>query len=508
MTKKEIGRTRSRLVCLTCAMAAVALPDIAFAQSVPPVGTEKDAAGGPLGSQTQPGVRPPKSQGRAAVAAPGGQPGTPRLPQAIRWTEDWSAPPASNASLLDKIKHIPLGSDLSYLTLGGEIRTYYTAWDHQNAGLRANDANDPLQLRLRLLADLHVGPYVRAFVELGDNREFGARLITPPNRGPLDIEQAFVDLTVPLGDGKLTVRPGRFEMPLGNGKLVTIRDGVNQRVLQQGVRATYILPGKISVDTFAVRPVQIYGRIFNNGPAHDQTFNGVYVSTPKGPAGVGIDAYWFRLNRGTALNAQGVAKESRNSWGARAWKRTRTVDFDLEGTYQSGTFGAKKISAWAVMLDTGYSFLAVAMAPRLGIKANIFSGDGDRSDGTVGTFVAPFPRYQMLNAGVLFNYSNMMNINPSLTLKPAKTITLVSGAQFYWRNREDDGVYIGPVGASFAPYAGSKFTGAAMEVDVSWQATKNLQFGLQDSYFMPSRSLSTRGGAYGNYFGLYSSVRF
>ncbi len=508
MNKQMVGRPSTRLMRLAWMVAATASAGVATAQSVPPAGTEKEAAGGPMGSQTQPGVRPPRSQPRAGVATPGGQPGTPRLPQAIRWTEDWSQPFGPNASPLEKIKHIPLGSDPVYLTLGGEMRAYYTAWDHQNAGLRANDGNDPLQLRLRLLADLHLGSHVRAFVEVGDNREFGANLVTPPNRGSLDIEQAFVDLSLPLGDGKITVRPGRFEMPLGNGKLVTIRDGVNQRVLQQGIRATYILSGKISVDTFAVRPVQINEGVFNNGPAHSQTFNGVYVSTPKGPLGLGLDAYWFRLNRDTALNAQGVAKESRNSWGGRLWARGRTLDLDLEGTYQSGSFGAKDIRAWALMLDAGYSFPTIALSPRLGVKANVFSGDGNTSNGTLGTFVAPFPRYQMLNSGVLFNYSNMMNINPTLTLKPAKSITVVTGTQLYWRNTTEDGVYIGPAGASFAPYAGSRFTGVAMEIDASWQAAKNLQFGLQNSYFMPSRSLAVHGGKYGNYFGVYSSVRF
>ena len=481
---------------------------VALAQSVPPASTEDESAGGPMGSQAQPGVRPPRSQPRAAVAVPGGQTGTPNLPQAIRWTEDWSQPVSKDAPLIDRIKHIPIGSDDIYLSLGGEARAYYTAWDHQNAGRTANDANDPVQRRLRLLADLHMGPHVRAFVELGDNREYGSSLVTPPNRGPFDVEQAFLDVTVPLGKaGKLTLRPGRFEMPLGNGKLVTLRDGVNQRVLYQGLRATYALPGKISVDTFAVRPVNIKDGEFNNAPNHTQSFHGVYVSAPHVVAGFGVDGYWFQVKRDTALNAQGRASENRSSWGARLWQRTATWDLDVEGTYQSGRFGTKDISAWAMMMDGGYTFPKVALQPRLGLRANVFSGDGNAGNDTLGTFVAPAPRYQMLNAGALFNYSNLMNLNPTLTLKPARSVTIVTGAQLYWRHRIADGAYVGPAGASFAS-ASARRIGTAMEIDISWQATKRLQFGVANSYFMPSKSLESVGGKYGNYFGAYTSLRF
>ncbi|MET0364818.1 MAG: alginate export family protein, partial [Sphingobium sp.] len=179
---------------------------------------------------------PAVAQNRAVEVLPGGQTGPQGVPQANRWTENWSAQPADDAPLLDKIRHIPIGDGGTYVSIGGEARAYYTDWRHSTLGLRAGDDNDPLALRLRLLADLHVGDNLRAYVELGDNREFGEQFASVNNRDKLDIYQAFVDVTVPLGKaGKVTVRPGRFEMTLGNAKLVGLREGLNMRFTYQGV---------------------------------------------------------------------------------------------------------------------------------------------------------------------------------------------------------------------------------------------------------------------------------
>ena len=251
-----MSRRFSRLAGLACAAPlSLALASVASAQSVAPDDDAKDSSGGPQASASPPGIRPARSQPAPAEALPGGRKGPPGVPQALRWTEDWSKKPADDAPFLEKIRHISLDADDDvYLSIGGEARVYYTNWKHSTLGLRANDDNDPVQTRLRLVGDLHVGPYVRAYVELGDNREHGEQFATPPNEDRIDLYQAFMDVTVPLGDaGKLTFRPGRFEMPLGNGKLVGIREGLNMRLTYQGLRTTYILPGKLSVDAFALR---------------------------------------------------------------------------------------------------------------------------------------------------------------------------------------------------------------------------------------------------------------
>lgn len=500
-------RATTLLACGTALAASLAaLP--AVAQSVPPESAKTNEAG-TLSTQAPPGIRPPKSQARPAEAMPGGNPGPAGLPQNIRWTEDWSKKPEADAPLLEKIKHIPIAGDDVYLTLGGEARVYYTRWHHSSLGLKANDDNDPVQSRLRLLADLHVGPNLRAYLELGDNREFGEQFATPPNRDKLDVYQAFVDVTVPLGDaGKITVRPGRFEMPLGNGKLAGIREGLNMRFTYQGVRATYILPGKVSVDLFAVRPVQIDPGTFDDGPNHAQAFHGVYISAPNRIAGFGTDLYWYEFKRDRATLTAGTGRDDRNNWGARLWKRGPRWDIDLEATHQSGTFIDKDIDAYGVMFEGGYTFGQATMKPRLGLRLNYFSGDRDPDDGKMGTFVPAAARLPLISEAAFFSFSNLMDIYPSITVKPTPSITVMAGPDFLWRARKADGVYIGPSGSSFAPYASSRSIGTDLNLEASWQATDRLAFRLWETYFAASDSFQAHGGKNGNYFGLMANYRF
>ncbi|WP_334181220.1 alginate export family protein [Novosphingobium sp.] len=496
-------RALTLLACGTAALAA--LP--ALAQSVPPDSAKTDEAG-TLSTQAPPGIRPAKSQGRPAEAMPGGRPGPAGLPQNIRWTEDWSKKPEADAPLLEKIKHIPIAGDDVYLTLGGEARIYYTDWHRSSLGLRANDNNDPVQSRLRLLADLHVGENLRAYLELGDNREFGEQFATPPNRDKADIYQAFIDVTVPLGKaGKITFRPGRFEMPLGNGKLAGVREGLNMRFTYQGLRATYILPGKLSVDVFAVKPVQIKPGTFDDGPNHAQDFHGIYISAPNRIAGFGTDLYWYEMKRDRATLTAGVGKDDRNNWGGRLWKRGPHWDLDLEGTYQSGTFIDKDIRAYGAMFEGGYTFDA-PMKPRLGLRTNYFSGDKDLTDGKMGTFVPAAARLPLISEAAFFSFSNLMDIYPSVTVKPTPAITVMAGPDFLWRARKGDGVYIGPSGSSFAPYGSSRSIGTDLNLEASWQATDRLAFRLWETYFAASDSFQANGGKNGNYFGLMANYRF
>lgn len=500
---------RAGLLAATAALALVHVTP-ASAQSVAPDNDTKDAAGGPQSSAAPPGIRPAKSQGAPAEAIPGGRKGPPGVPQAIRWTEDWSKRPAADAPIMDRIRHIPLGdNDDVYLSLGGEARVYYTDWHHSALGLRANDSNNPVQSRLRLIGDLHLGPNLRAYLELGDNREYGESFATGPNRDKLDVYQAFVDVTVPLGNaGKITLRPGRFEMPLGNGKLAGVREGLNMRFTYQGVRATYILPGKISVDAFATRPVEIKPGTLDDGADSSKAFHGIYVSAPNRVAGFGTDVYWYEMTRDNATLREGAGADHRTNWGARLWKRNARFDFDLEGTLQRGTFADQDIRAWGVLFEAGYTWPGLPMKPRLGLRANAFSGDHDLTDGKAGTFVAAAPRLPLFSEAAFFNFSNLMDLYPSLTLKPLDNVTVMAGPDFLWRQSKADGVYIGPAGSSFAPYDGTRYVGTALNLEMSWQATRRLSFRLYETYFAPGSAFEEAGARKGNYFGVMSNYRF
>lgn len=493
-----------RKALLGLALLASASPAFAQANSAPPAG-----ANGPTVLPSLPDARPPTLPRVQLQALPGGASGPPNVLQGIRWTEDWRRPAKADAPILERLKHIPLGDGQTYLTLGGEARVYYTDWHHSLVGLRPNDDNSATQSRLRLLADLHVGENVRAYVELGDNREFGAEIVTPPNRDKVDIYQAFVDVRVPLGDaGAITLRPGRFEMPLGNGKLVGLRDGLNMHFTYQGVEATYILPGALVVQGFAVDPVHIKPGTFDDGPDHTASFRGIYASLPNRFRDINFDAYWYRYDRDTALLLTTRGEDHRDNWGLRVSRRDPVVDVDLEANHQSGSFAGRNIDAFAVLFEGGYTFTNQAWRPRLGLRANLFSGDTNPGDGKAGTFFPAAPRLPVITEAAFFNFANLMDLYPSLTVKPSKTTLITLGPDFLWRYTRRDGIYVGPVGAGFAAYDSSKAIGTNLNIEANWQVSRYILLKVLDTYFSASDSFADHGGRSANYAGAQVVLKF
>jgi hypothetical protein len=109
---------------------------------------------------------------------------------------------------------------------------------------------------------------------------------------------------------------------------------------------------------------------------------------------VSIDSYYLGLDRKTATFNRGTAQENRETLGARLWRppatKERDWDFDYEGVWQFGTFGADGIRAWTLASDTGYSFPSAPLRPRISVKADISSGDDPRHS-SLGTFNPIFP---------------------------------------------------------------------------------------------------------------------
>ncbi|MET0365494.1 MAG: hypothetical protein ABW169_12660, partial [Sphingobium sp.] len=82
------------------------------------------------------------------------------------------------------------------------------------------------------------------------------------------------------------------------------------------------------------------------------------------------------------------------------------------------------------------------------------------------------------------------------------------GPDFLWRHRRGDGVYIGPSGASFAPYASSRYIGTDLNLEAAWQVSKRLSLRLYETYFLAGDGFARQGGRDGNYLGVMSTFRF
>ncbi|MCR2572501.1 alginate export family protein, partial [Salmonella enterica] len=81
------------------------------------------------------------------------------------------------------------------------------------------------------------------------------------------------------------------------------------------------------------------------------------------------------------------------------------------------------IRAWTLATDTGLRWTELPLQPRLGLKADIASGDGNLHDGRLGTFNALFPKSAYFSEASLLAPANLMDVQPTLTLRLHDAVT-------------------------------------------------------------------------------------
>src|SRR6202171_4742426 len=119
-----------------------------------------------------------------------------------RYDEDWSflRDPSKRTDFFDPIKWIPLRKKGSwFLTLGGELRERFQDIRNSEVGFTTPPNDRHGSHRTCLIADTPLGPHFRTFVELVNGEIIGAITNPPPaEQDPLDLQQAFADLILPV----------------------------------------------------------------------------------------------------------------------------------------------------------------------------------------------------------------------------------------------------------------------------------------------------------------------
>ena len=133
-------------------------------------------------------------------------------------------------------------------------------------------------------------------------------------------------------------------------------------------------------------------------------------------AALGLDLYWLALRRDDAEYDQGTHNERRRSIGTRIWGAPGAWDYNFELVYQWGSFGPGDVEAWTAASDTGYTIAALPTQPRLGLRANVTSGDRDPLDSDLETFNPLFPRGSYFGEASLIGPQNHMDLHPALEL--------------------------------------------------------------------------------------------
>ena len=438
--------------------------------------------------------------------------------QPLRYDEDWSflRNPARRRDFFDPVKYIPLntGGD-SYLSLGGEARERYEYYRNVNFGKGPQDPNGYFLQRYSLHLDAHFGAGARLFTQLDSShikgRTGGPR---PPDRDDLDWQQFFLDGKIALSrTNRLTLRFGRQEMVFGSGRLVNAGEGNNVRTRFDGARLWHQSPAW-RIDAFVTRPTNIRPAAFDDNADHTRLFWGVYATGPLLfiPGGK-MDLYYLDLDSRSETYVQGTASEIRRSVGTRLFgqqdAKKNGGDYNLEFIYQFGKFGPGKISAYGLDSDIGYTWRDVRFTPRIGLRANIASGDRDPKNPDLQTFNPLFPALNYYNLSADAGVRNIRDLHPLIDLHLARPVFLSAGWDFFWRDSLHDGLYNPARGVLLAGNGSTaRYNGDQPEIQVRWTPDQHTTVLVDYTHASPGPFLKDNNAKALDYFTAYVTYKF
>lgn len=456
----------------------------------------------------------------AILAAPGSKDARAESPELhdptysfLRYNDNFSylADPSKRADFWDPVKFMPITDSaygMSYLSIGGEVRERFEAYGNQNFGFKAPPRDSYLLQRVQTNFDLHVTDFFRAFLQIGDDRIFGTRGVTSTtDTDRFDVNQAFVDIRLPspLGD-KPDFRVGREELLFGYQRLIAVREGPNVRRDFDGLRFTDQFAGA-TLDILDVRPLTNEPGPMGDFANYNQRLWGAYATTPVFQA-LKADVYWLNYENLTGKYRGMTAVEQRRTYGIRLFGDAAGFDWNLEGSFQTGTFGSRDIRAGMLAGIAGYTFRDAPWMPRIGVSTNYASGDNAHS-ATIGTFNAMFPRLPYFAETSMLVPANVADVRPVFEVRPTKDMLVVFGWDTLWRVSSTDGLY----GSGLTEYAGtnavrSSRIGTELSADARWQFDKHLSLGIIGSELFAGPAIQEALGKTIRFFVLYAKYKF
>ena len=410
--------------------------------------------------------------------------------KALRYDEDYTylQDPAHRTDFWDPIKFIPLSDSPNfYLSFGGELRERFEYYSAPAFDVHDERSNGYLLHRLLLHADLHLGRYLRTYVEFGDELEAGKDSPLSPT-----------DVNMPIAPDRSidpTLRVGRQEIQYGSQRLVSVREPPNIRRSFDGFRLNDNI-GSIKLGALAVRPVNVQDGIFDDETNGHQALWGTYNTFPVAALpGLNLDVYYLGFYNDQAKFGGVLGDETRHSFGTRIFGAAAGWDWNWELVGQVGSFHGDNIRAWTAASDSGYTFKTAPWTPRLGLKANIASGDDNSKDHELGTFNPLFPRLGYFSEAALVAPSNFFDVQPSITVQPWDSLTVSLSWDILWRETTNDAIYIEPNSpVNGTAGHGGNYTGNQIALDADWQIDRHIEAKATYVHFFAGNALKSAGG--------------
>jgi len=403
---------------------------------------------------------------------------------------------AEECEALNPLSRLPLEQLEGHIQLGGEIRQRFEYTHNPGFGAEPQDARGVWLQRYALHSDLQWGSHLRAFVELHSAFESGRA--SGPSRvdeNKLEFQNAFIEGRYSLArDWDLQVRAGRQEIQFGSARLISARDGPNVRRTFDGLRVL-AMTGEWTIDALAMKPRRDRKGVFDDSTDDSQLLWGVYATRePNETRILGLDAYYLVREVDEAAYAQGSGAERRQTLGVRLFGTKAGWQWNIESMFQFGKFDGRRLSAWSIASDTGYTWSELTWQPSVRLSANIASGDSDQHHPDLGSFHPLYPRGNYFSQDAILGPQNFYNAHVFLTLNPSSIWNLTVDYDAFWRLSPDDGVY-GSNGSLLRSAEGSneRLVATALSLTSEWKVNRHLSFTAIYTHFSPRDFLEQTG---------------
>lgn len=427
-----------------------------------------------------------------------------------RWNEDYSCLGGkTDMTPWEKIKYFPLPwlKD-AFVSTGGEIRYRLDGFSPYLFGTGKSGTNwISNQERIFSHLDVHFSSMFRSYVEFDAALESGRPVQRPYDQSAPDLRQGFFDIALPIGTGTATLRSGREEIYLGTSRWLAVRDPTNLRRSFDGFVGEY-KSADLTFRAFAARPVNIMPGAFDDRTLTSESFAGAYAvwRTPF-DLPMTFDGYVYQKRQGAATYARGTAPEERWSGGGRIDTRWRGFHLIGEATWQWGSFGSSRISAFGAFGDAGYRFSGPILPlpkvePKIGVKLHFASGDKNPQSSTFSSFAGAYPAASVISEVSTFGASNIQSIQPYGQLFLPNGLVLGANWNFLRRVETADSVY-GPPGTIItAKGSTSRDVARVGEVNLKWQFNRFTEIQALYSHIYAGNYIREAGGHSFDYYRL------
>ncbi|GEC77944.1 alginate export family protein [Flavobacterium aquatile] len=417
--------------------------------------------------------------------------------KSIRFDENYSVLENDTVSKdwYKTMKFLPISSSKkTYISFGGDIRFQYFYAKNENWGDGLQDNDGYVLGRYLFHADFHSGKHFRTFVQLQSSMADGRIDPNPVEQNPLEIHQAFADFKIIDEESKrLILRVGRQELTYGSQRLVSVREGPNNRQSFDGVKAI-VAKDSFTTELFYSHYVVARNGTFDDESNNERQFWGSYFVFNKIPIIKNIDVYYLGYETAEAAFNDATGKENRQSVGTRIWGKSKNWRYDGEAVYQFGNISGKQINAWTASLNTGYRFTNMKFHPEIGLKGELISGDRQLNDNQLETFNPFFPRGAYFGLAAVVGPSNLIDFHPSLSFELSEKVDWVIDYDMFWRYSSSDGIYAPNVSLVYpSNTTESKKIGNQLGSEIVWQPNQYLYFRVEATWFEAGDYLKASG---------------